>query len=342
MNVYNLVDNGYYKVDQNTSNLPGTTYDGILELYGDDTVKYLRYTEFVSGSNSVYVNYYNGSSYQGWTQIQGIGTGGAGAETDPVFTQWLSDTPPAYPGDIPSIVGLLDETAHDLLDHSGLTGIPNDGYTTTATAAGTTTLNVNSNLNQFFTGTTTQTIVMPVTSTLTLGRKFRTYNASTGILTVNSSGGNLIAYVNAKEAIELTCIAITGTGAASWSYKGIESRIEFIEVACSDITTSNTATTNVASFHMPFAGTLLEVISSLDTVCTGSTHITDINYDGSTCLSTKLSIDASEYDSSTAASAAVISVSAFAKDKKISIDRDQVGATIPGKGHIVSMKFLRD
>jgi hypothetical protein len=45
-------------------------------------------------------------------------------ETDPVFTTWLSTTPPAYPGDIPSIVGLLDETAHDLLDHTGLTGIP--------------------------------------------------------------------------------------------------------------------------------------------------------------------------------------------------------------------------
>lgn len=46
------------------------------------------------------------------------------AENDPVFSQWLNDTPPAYPGDIPSVAGLLDETAHDQLDHSGLTGIP--------------------------------------------------------------------------------------------------------------------------------------------------------------------------------------------------------------------------
>ena len=43
------------------------------------------------------------------------------------------------------------------------------GYTTTATAAGTTTLTVSSNYRQFFTGSTTQTIVLPVTSTLVIG-----------------------------------------------------------------------------------------------------------------------------------------------------------------------------
>lgn len=116
---------------------------------------------------------------------------------------------------------------------------------------------------------------------------------------------------------------------------------ETIMVACSDLTTLNTATTKVASFHMPFTGTLLQVVSSLDSVATGSTHITDINYDGATCLSTKLSIDDGEYSSLDAATPAVISVSAFAIGKKVSIDRDQVGATSAGKGHVVSLTFLR-
>jgi hypothetical protein len=43
------------------------------------------------------------------------------SETDPVFSEWLNDTPPAYPEDL---TGLLNETAHDLLDHTGLTGVP--------------------------------------------------------------------------------------------------------------------------------------------------------------------------------------------------------------------------
>jgi len=90
------------------------------------------------------------------------------------------------------------------------------GYTTTATAAGTTTLTAASTTTQFFTGATTQTIVLPVTSTLVLGAAFSIHNNSTGDLTVNSSGGNLVATVTANTTCLFTCILITGTTAASW------------------------------------------------------------------------------------------------------------------------------
>src|ERR1700741_3047060 len=46
------------------------------------------------------------------------------------------------------------------------------GYTTTVTAAGTTVLTVASTYQQFFTGSTTQTVTMPVVSTLALGQQF--------------------------------------------------------------------------------------------------------------------------------------------------------------------------
>src|SRR6185295_5390267 len=59
-----------------------------------------------------------------------------------------------------------------------------EAYTTTATAAGTTTLTVASTAQQFFTGTSTQTVVLPVTSTLVLGQIFRIVNNSTGTVTV--------------------------------------------------------------------------------------------------------------------------------------------------------------
>jgi len=92
------------------------------------------------------------------------------------------------------------------------------GYTTTATAAGTTTLTVSSNYKQYFTGSTTQTIVLPVVTTLTLGHTFEIHNNSTGSLTVNSSGSNLVGTIQANTTATCTCILVTGTTAASWDF----------------------------------------------------------------------------------------------------------------------------
>lgn len=93
------------------------------------------------------------------------------------------------------------------------------GYTTTATAAGTTTLTAASTYNQFFTGTTTQTIQLPVVSTLTTGWTYHISNNSTGTLTINSSGGNLVTTVLAGTSVQVVCISTSGTTAASWDYE---------------------------------------------------------------------------------------------------------------------------
>lgn len=94
-----------------------------------------------------------------------------------------------------------------------------DGYTTTATAAGTTTLTVGSTKQQYFTGSTTQTVVLPVTSTLVLGQTYVIANNSTGVVTVNSSGSNLVKSMDAGTSATFTCILTSGTSAASWSVK---------------------------------------------------------------------------------------------------------------------------
>ena len=91
------------------------------------------------------------------------------------------------------------------------------GYSTTATAAGTTTLAVASNQQQYFTGTSTQTVVLPVTSTLVLGQRFEIYNSSTGLVTVQSSGANTIRILEPGSSVVVTCILTSGTGVASWS-----------------------------------------------------------------------------------------------------------------------------
>lgn len=92
-----------------------------------------------------------------------------------------------------------------------------EGYATTVTAAGTTTLVVGSAEQQYFTGSTTQTVTLPITSTLVLGQSFTIVNNSTGIVTVNSSGANLVQSVAGGTQVIVTCILTSGTTAASWS-----------------------------------------------------------------------------------------------------------------------------
>lgn len=114
-----------------------------------------------------------------------------------------------------------------------------------------------------------------------------------------------------------------------------------IQIACSDETTALTAGTGKVTFRMPWAATLASVIATVTTAPTGSTLVVDINETGSTILSTKLSIDASEKTSTTAATAAVISDTALANDAEITIDIDSVGATIAGAGLKITLKGTR-
>jgi hypothetical protein len=106
------------------------------------------------------------------------------------------------------------------VDDNGNVYAPNvaGGFATTATAAGTTTLTVASKKVQAFTGTTTQTVVLPVVTTLPqTGFGFEIINLSTGALTVNSSGSNLVQTIPAGARAYVTCILLTGTTAASWA-----------------------------------------------------------------------------------------------------------------------------
>lgn len=92
-----------------------------------------------------------------------------------------------------------------------------EGYTTTVTAAGTTTLVVGSTYQQYFTGTSTQTVVLPVTSTLVLGQQFQIINNSTGVVTVESSGANVIQAMAAGTQLTVTVISTSLTTAAAWN-----------------------------------------------------------------------------------------------------------------------------
>ncbi|MES2572127.1 MAG: collagen-like triple helix repeat-containing protein, partial [Verrucomicrobiota bacterium] len=76
--------------------------------------------------------------------------------------------------------------------------------------------------------------------------------------------------------------------------------------------------------------TLTEVRASLKTAPQGSTFIADINKNGVSILSTKLSIDTGEKTSVTALAPVVISDDELADDDEITIDIDQVGSSVAG------------
>jgi hypothetical protein len=95
-----------------------------------------------------------------------------------------------------------------------------------------------------------------------------------------------------------------------------------IQMACSDLSTAITADTDVGFCRAPQAFTLTAVRAALLGAAGSGTFTVDINKNGTTVLSTKLTIDATEKTSVTAATAAVISVSSFANDDIITVDID--------------------
>jgi len=144
------------------------------------------------------------------------------------------------------------------------------GYSTTATAAGTTTLTVASNYRQFFTGSTTQTIVLPVTSTLVTGMAYEIENNSTGLLTVNSSGGNLVGTIPAGVCAHAVCIGTTLTTAADWDWDYI-STSTITGTGANVLGTSPTITTPTISSLSSAAATALTLQSAGTTAITVDT-----------------------------------------------------------------------
>ena len=120
-------------------------------------------------------------------------------------------------------------------------------------------------------------------------------------------------------------------------------RITSFVCACSDNDTDLTTGTKLV-FRMPYADTVSEVRASVTTAATGGTLLeVDIHESGTTILSTKITIDASETTSTTAATPPVISDTSLADDAEIEIIIDAIGSTNAGKGlkvYIIGNKTL--
>ena len=230
--------------------------------------------------------------------------------TDEYFTAYLNftDSGPVlttgrdviYPAAFPIQI-VTNSTAEDLqLKVSGQTGI-------TLTSGSTTMIYAN-------------------------GTDVVTYGAAGGFSNPMTTAGDLIlggaSGAAGRLAIGSAGKSLRSNGTtASWGSGTVP-----IGIVVSDESTDLTTGSAKVTFRMPYAMTVTGVRASVNTAPVGSTIIVDINESGTSILSTKLSIDASEKTSTTAATAAVISDSSLADDAEITIDIDQIGSSTAGTG----------
>lgn len=108
-----------------------------------------------------------------------------------------------------------------------------------------------------------------------------------------------------------------------------------------DVTT-DLATTQKFHMRAPFAFTVTDVKASLHTAAATGTVTFDINNSGTSLLSTKLTIDATETTSLSAAAAYAFDTAEvnFAADDELSIDVDDRGTT-GCKGAVVYIYYQR-
>ena len=91
------------------------------------------------------------------------------------------------------------------------------GFVSTVSSASPIVLTVASAKQQYITGSTAQTVTMPVAATLAEGTSWTIVNLSSATTTVQSSGGNTIVSLPPNSQSTVTCILNSGTTAASWS-----------------------------------------------------------------------------------------------------------------------------
>lgn len=96
-----------------------------------------------------------------------------------------------------------------------------EGRTSTATAAGTTVLTTASSTVQVFTGTTTQSVDLPVATTLVLNRTFEFFNDSTGVVTIYATDHTTVIKVLLPKGHTKVKVTNIGTSNGSWVVENV-------------------------------------------------------------------------------------------------------------------------
>lgn len=175
--------------------------------------------------------------------------------------------------------------------------------------------------------------------------------ASSDIVLRNTSiTGNLTIIGNLDQENS----TVKGSTTVSETTTGVNQRpYETIKIPLGARDTAHTTGTNKVGLHIDYNFTFIGLPTlEFDPIITdggptGNAFVVDINVadiDGAneaSTLSTKLSVDAGEFHSSTAATPCVLSSNTIAKYKFISIDIDTIGGTLAGKGGFVTLNGYR-
>jgi hypothetical protein len=163
-----------------------------------------------------------------------------------------------------------------------------------------------------------------------------TWTAGAGVNPLNYNA-NITPVTNGKHSISFARQTATDT----WTVYGNLiplNPIESWEFAISDETTALTTGTAKLSWRAPYAITLTDIKADVVTAPTGASLIIDVNDGGTSIMTTnKLTIEASEFSTRTAATGPTITDTAIAQDALVTFDIDQVGSTIAGAGAKVSL-----
>lgn len=162
------------------------------------------------------------NTFTGHQTIEGVTSTGATGTGALVFGTTPTLATPIING-VPTGTGVASAATVSTLatrDANGNLSAVNvfESFTTTPTAAGTTTMTITSTQLQEWTGATTQTIKLPTTS-VPAGGQWIFINSSSGILTIQSSGANTIITMAPGTTAILTALVATPTTAANWNFQ---------------------------------------------------------------------------------------------------------------------------
>ena len=181
----------------------------------------------------------------------------------------------------------------------------------------------------------------------------------------NATAGNNIMVMGAVDSTTTTGTldpaAFTVSGATPseewvaytmtfWRENGLNTSRKEIIVAASDETTALTTGTGKVTFRAPenmFLSSSHLPRASVTTAPTGATLVVDIDAGSfstpntvSTIFSTTISIDISEFTSTTAATPCVLSTTFIPDDAQIRVDITQIGSTVAGAGLKVTLYYF--
>jgi len=125
-------------------------------------------------------------------------------------------------------------------------------------------------------------------------------------------------------------ITIGSTSLAFQKIALLVANLESFVAAVSDEASTLTAGLSKLTFRMPYDFDLTSIVATLSTASSSGSVTIDVNINGSSILSTLITIDANEETSATALVAAVISTSSLQEGDEVTVDVDDAGTSAAG------------